>query len=88
MIEDGSVEVQVDTGPPVELARGDFFGEIALLRDVPRTATVIARTDTSLYSLNWDGFVPAVAGHAPSRRAADSVIGARLGTPRAGLVRA
>ena len=38
--------------------------------------------------IRWDGFVPAVAGHAPSRRAADSVIGARLGTPRAGLVRA
>jgi MFS family permease len=88
VIEDGSVEVRVDSGAPVELGRGDFFGEIALLRDVPRTATVTARTDTSLYSLNWDAFVPAVAGHASSRRAADSVIGARLGTARAGLVRA
>jgi MFS family permease len=88
VIEDGSVEVQVDSGAPVELGRGDFFGEIALLRDVPRTATVTARTDTSLYSLNWDAFVPAVAGHASSRRAADGVIGARLGTARAGLVRA
>jgi MFS family permease len=88
VIEDGSVEVRVDSGAPVELGRGDFFGEIALLRDVPRTATVTARTDTSLYSLNWDAFVPAVAGHASSRRAADSVIGARLGTARASLVRA
>jgi MFS family permease len=88
VVEDGRVEVQVDLGPPVELGRGDFFGEIALLRDVPRTATVTARTETRLYSLNWDAFVPAVAGHASSRRAADSVIGARLGPPRAGLVRA
>jgi MFS family permease len=88
VIENGTVDVEVDSGPPVELGRGDFFGEIALLTDVPRTATVTARTDTSLYSLNWDAFVPAVAGHAPSRRAADSVIGARLGAPRAGLVRA
>ena len=88
VIEAGSVEVRVDSRAPVELGRGDFFGEIALLRDVPRTATVTARTDTSLYSLNWDAFVPAVAGHASSRRAADSVIGARLGTARAGLVRA
>jgi CRP-like cAMP-binding protein len=88
VIEDGTVDVQVDSGSPVELGRGDFFGEIALLRDVPRTATVTARTDTRLYSLNWDAFVPAVAGHAPSRRAADTVIGARLGVPRAGLARA
>ena len=88
VIEDGTVDVQVDSAPKVELGRGSFFGEIALLRDIPRTATVTARTDTSLFSLNWDAFVPAVAGHGPSRRAADGVIGARLGPTRAGLVRA
>jgi CRP-like cAMP-binding protein len=85
VIDDGSVEVRVDSARPVELGRGDFFGEIALLRDVPRTATVIARTDTRLYSLNWDSFVPAVAGHAQSSHAADTVIGLRLGTARTGL---
>ena len=85
VIDEGSVEVQVDSGSPVELGRGEFFGEIALLRGVPRTATVTARTETRLYSLNWDSFVPAVAGYAASRRAADTVIGARLG-PGAGLV--
>jgi MFS family permease len=87
VIEDGSVDVHVDSGPAVELGRGDFFGEIALLRDVPRTATVTARTDTRLYGLNWNAFVPAVAGHARSRRAADSVIGRRLGVAPAGLAR-
>lgn len=86
LIDDGSVEVRLDSSAPIELGRGDFFGEIALLRDVPRTATVTARTDTRLYSLNWDAFVPAVTGHGPSRRAADAVIGARLGGGRAGLV--
>jgi hypothetical protein len=86
VIDEGSVEVRVDSAAPVELGRGDFFGEIALLRDVPRTATVVARTDTRLYSLNWDAFVPAVTGHAPSSRAADNVIGSRLGTGRAGPV--
>ena len=86
VIDDGTVEVRVDSSMPIELGRGDFFGEIALLRDVPRTATVTARTDTRLYSLNWDAFVPAVTGHGPSRRAADTVIGARLGGGRAGLV--
>jgi MFS family permease len=86
VIDEGTVEVQVDSSAPLELGRGDFFGEIALLRDVPRTATVTARTDTRLYSLNWDAFVPAVSGHGPSRRAADTVIGMRLGAPGAGLV--
>ena len=86
VIDDGCVEVRADSSAPIELGRGDFFGEIALLRDVPRTATVTARTNTRLYSLNWDAFIPAVTGHGPSRRAADAVIGARLGGGRAGLV--
>jgi MFS family permease len=88
VIDAGTVEVQVDSDRPVELGRGEFFGEIALLRHVPRTATVTARTDTRLYSLNWDAFVPAVTGHGASRRAADTVIGARLGPAGAGLVSA
>jgi MFS family permease len=86
VIHEGSVEVRVDSAKPVELGRGEFFGEIALLRDVPRTATVTAVTDTRLYALNWDAFVPAVTGYAPSRRAADAVIGTRLGPAHAGFV--
>jgi MFS family permease len=85
VIESGSVEVLPGDEPSVRLGPGDFFGEIALLRDVPRTATVTAVEDTYMYSLNWDSFVPAVTGYAPSRHAADSVIGTRLG---AGLARA
>jgi MFS family permease len=86
VIDQGSVEIHVDSAKPVELGRGEFFGEIALLRDVPRTATVTAVTDTRLYALNWDAFVPAVTGYAPSRRAADAVIGTRLGPAHAGFV--
>jgi MFS family permease len=86
VIDEGSVEVHVDSAKPVELGRGEFFGEIALLRDVPRTATVTAATDTKLYALNWDAFVPAVTGYDRSRRAADAVIGSRLGPAHAGFV--
>ena len=88
IVDEGSVEVLTDSREPVVLERGDFFGEIALLRDVPRTATVRARTDSRLYALGRDEFIPAVTGYAPSREAADKVIGMRLGPARTGLVRA
>jgi MFS family permease len=76
----GRVEVEVDGAPPRELGPGDYFGEIALLRDVPRTASVRASTDVTLYALGRDVFVAAVSGHAESAAAADLVVGARLAT--------
>jgi CRP-like cAMP-binding protein len=88
VVDSGSVEIVGDDMPTVVLERGDFFGEIALLRDVPRTATARATTDATLYALGRDDFIPAVTGHAASSDAADRVIGLRLGPARAGLVRA
>jgi MFS family permease len=78
LIEAGSVGVAVDGQPAHELGPGEGFGEIALLRDVPRTATVTARTDAVLYALERDAFVPAVTGSGPSLSAAEAVIGMRL----------
>jgi CRP-like cAMP-binding protein len=80
LIESGAVAV---TQGGAELRRegpGDFFGEIALLRDVPRTATATAITDVSLVTLERAPFVAAVSGHASSTAEADSVIAARLGS--------
>ena len=78
MIEAGTVAVAVDGQAAHELGPGESFGEIALLRGVPRTATVTARTDAVLYALERDAFVPAVTGSGPSLSAAEAVIGMRL----------
>ena len=80
VIGEGEVEIALDGGPPKTLGRGAYFGEIALLRDVPRTATVTTRTEVELYVLERDVFIAAVTGHAPSAEAADAVIATRLGS--------
>jgi MFS family permease len=88
VIDSGSAEVLVDGRPAASLGPGDYFGEIALLRDVPRTATVRARENGLLLTLTHDAFVPAVSGYSPSLASAEAVVGLRLGPARAGIVRA
>ena len=78
VVENGHMQVEIDGERVRELWPGEAFGEIALLRDVPRTATVTALEDTTLLGLERDEFIAAVTGHAPSREAADSVIAQRL----------
>ena len=84
VVEAGEVIVSPESRPPVTLGRGGYFGEIALLRDVPRTATVTARTEVELHALERDIFIAAVTGHAPSAEAADAVIATHLGSASAG----
>jgi MFS family permease len=79
VVSSGEVEVLVDGRPPRREGAGSYFGEIALLRDVPRTATVRAATDVELFALDRDEFLPAVTGHSGSVQAAEAVIGSRLG---------
>ncbi|MDQ2911156.1 MAG: MFS transporter [Actinomycetota bacterium] len=79
IVAEGEVEILVDEGPPRREGPGSYFGEIALLRDVPRTATVRAMTDVELYALDREDFLGAVTGHAGSAQAAEAVVGSRLG---------
>jgi len=76
----GTAEVWRDGQPIDEIGAGGYFGEIALIRDVPRTATATARTDVVLYALEREDFLAAVTGHAPSASAAEQVASARLGS--------
>jgi MFS family permease len=80
VIAEGEVEVLIDGRSTGTLGPGEYFGEIALLRDIPRTAGVRARGDVELYALGRDDFIAAVTGHAPSLDAADAVIAVRLGS--------
>jgi MFS family permease len=77
IVRDGEVEIDVD-GKHLIARHADYFGEIALLRDVPRTATVTALVDSSLYALQRDDFLAAVTGHSAAHAAGESVAAARL----------
>jgi MFS family permease len=74
VIADGRLSVSVGG----VLTRGDGFGEIALLAEVPRTATVTALTNARLYALAKDDFLAAVTGHPTARREADRLLQERL----------
>ena len=81
IVADGAIEVSQYGRPISELEAGGYFGEIALLRDVPRTATVTAKTNAVLYALDRDDFLSAVTGHPQSAEAAETVMSARLAGP-------
>jgi MFS family permease len=76
VLVDGEVAVERTT-----LGPGESFGEIALLRGTPRTATVRALTDVEALAVEGAVFVAAVTGHAGSARAAEGMVAARLGRP-------
>ncbi|MGO4255221.1 MFS transporter [Marmoricola sp. RAF53] len=80
VIESGAVEITQDGAVLRQEHAGDFFGEIGLLRDVPRTATVTATEETVLVALTRSVFLGALAGSDESRVAAEDIVSRRLAT--------
>jgi len=77
IVGDGALEITAE-GLRTTAGEGDHFGEIALLRDVPRTATVTALVDSRLYVLQRDDFLAAVTGHEAAHAAGHTVAEERL----------
>ena len=81
IVAEGEVDVTQSGAKLTTLGTGGYFGEIALLRDVSRTATVTAHTNVVLYALDRDDFLATVTGHPQSAEAAETVMAARLAGP-------
>jgi hypothetical protein len=78
VVAEGDFDVIVDGRHANQLHRGDAFGEIALLRDQPRNASVKASCDGLVYALGRDDFLAAVAGNTRFRDDAQRLADARL----------
>jgi MFS family permease len=77
IVGDGELDIEAE-GRHSTAREADYFGEIALLRDVPRTATVKATVDSHLYALQRDDFLAAITGHRAAQAAGEAVADARL----------
>jgi putative ABC transport system ATP-binding protein len=79
LIKSGLVDVVVNQGTPDEskvatLQKGQFFGETALLTGAPRNATVVARQDVELYTLDKPHFRSALASSEPFRKELEKIL--------------
>jgi cyclic nucleotide-binding protein len=88
LIESGEVEVAMDGSPHHVEGPGSGIGEIALLRAIPRTATVTAVGPVDGWAIDCETFIDAVSGHEGTAAVADEVVEAHLragtGSPRSG----
>lgn len=78
LIAEGQLEVSVDSRHVATLGPNDHVGEIAPIREVPRTATIVTRTPAELYALTRDHFLAAVNSNSASSDNVQHLIRSRL----------
>jgi MFS family permease len=83
VVAEGELDVGASGRELRRLGRGEAFGEIALLRDVPRTATVTCYTDARLYVLDKPAFLAGVASHPRASGEAERLVSERLPSQQA-----
>jgi CRP-like cAMP-binding protein len=83
VIADGELEVSAQGREVRTIGRAEGFGEIALLENVPRTATVTARTDSRLYALDKPSFLASVSSHPRATGEAKRLVRERLPSKQA-----
>jgi CRP-like cAMP-binding protein len=74
VVERGRASVWIDGARVRDVGPGGSFGEIALIRDVPRTASVLAEEDLVLVGLERADFLSAVTGHGEALEVADATV--------------
>jgi MFS family permease len=79
LVGSGRLTVTIGGSERARLASGDGFGEVALLRDGRRTATVSALEPVTLYALEREAFLEAVTGSTHAHRIAEHVVAEHLG---------
>jgi len=84
IVESGRLDVTVDGRPRPSLGPGDSFGEIALMKALPRTASVVTGTAACLWSLDRETFLATLTGSQRSVAKAQRVAEARLAADSAG----
>jgi hypothetical protein len=79
VLKSGAADVFIDGKLVNRIGPGEGFGEIALLRDVPRTATITTTEPSEAFALERETFLDAVSSTRRSTAAADEAVNRRLG---------
>lgn len=80
VVDDGRFEIVIDGKPIAVQGEGDYFGEIALLQDVPRTATVRAIDDGAVWALDQEEFLATLTDLPQAANAAHAISAERVRT--------
>lgn len=83
LVDTGEVDVDQDGSVIARLGPGASFGELALIRDIPRTASVVAVTDVALFALDREAFLLTVTASPRAAYEASAVAARHLEHDRA-----